>query len=108
MDSDQHLVARRARGQAFEFGQEVIGERLSGVRRSDLQFAVQRVRHVFTLGSPHRGATLEQAANVACSGLSMLPETRPFARPLKLRSAGIKDLRYGYLIDEEPARREPA
>jgi hypothetical protein len=62
---------------------------------------------VFTLGSPHRGATLEQAANVACSGLSMLPETRPFARPLKLRSAGIKDLRYGYLIDEDWLDHDP-
>jgi pimeloyl-ACP methyl ester carboxylesterase len=62
---------------------------------------VQRVRHVFTLGAPHRGAPLEQAANVACSALSLLPETRGFARPLKVRSAGIKDLRYGYLIDED-------
>lgn len=59
------------------------------------------VRHVFTLGAPHRGAPLEQAANVACSALSLLPETRGFAVPLKARSAGIKDLRYGYLLDED-------
>ena len=59
------------------------------------------VRHVFTLGSPHRGAPLEQAANVACSALSLLPETRGFATPLRNRSAGIKDLRYGYLLDED-------
>jgi pimeloyl-ACP methyl ester carboxylesterase len=59
------------------------------------------VRHVFTLGTPHRGAPLEQAANVACSALSLLPETRGFAAPLRNRSAGIKDLRYGYLLDED-------
>ncbi|HSC04191.1 MAG TPA: hypothetical protein VLC49_12750, partial [Solirubrobacteraceae bacterium] len=29
-----------------------------------------------------------------------LPETRPLARALNLRSSGIKDLRYGYLVDE--------
>ena len=61
----------------------------------------RNVRHVFTLGTPHRGAPLEQAANVACSALSLLPETRGFATPLKVRSAGIKDLRYGYLLDED-------
>jgi hypothetical protein len=62
---------------------------------------IERVRHVFTLGAPHRGAPMEQAANVACSALSLVPETRGFARPLKVRSVGIKDLRYGYLIDED-------
>jgi pimeloyl-ACP methyl ester carboxylesterase len=61
----------------------------------------RRVAHVFTLGSPHRGAPLERVANVACSALSRLPETRGFATPLRVRSAGIKDLRYGYLLDED-------
>jgi pimeloyl-ACP methyl ester carboxylesterase len=59
------------------------------------------VRHAFTLGTPHRGAPLEQAANVACSALSLLPETRGFATPLRNRSPGIKDLRYGYLLDDD-------
>lgn len=60
-----------------------------------------KVRHVFTLGSPHLGAPLEQAANVAGHLLGRLPETRALlARPLNLRSVGIKDLRYGYLVDE--------
>jgi len=60
-----------------------------------------RVRHVFTLGSPHLGAPLEQAANAASHLLARLPETRALlATPLNLRSAGIKDLRYGYLVDE--------
>ena len=60
-----------------------------------------KVRHVFTLGSPHLGAPLEQGANAASHLLSRLPETRAlFAGPLNRRSAGIKDLRYGYLVDE--------
>jgi pimeloyl-ACP methyl ester carboxylesterase len=60
-----------------------------------------KVRHVFTLGSPHLGAPLEQAANAASHVLGRLPETRALlATPLNLRSVGIKDLRYGYLVDE--------
>jgi pimeloyl-ACP methyl ester carboxylesterase len=61
---------------------------------------VAKVRHVFTLGAPHRGAPLEQAANAASVALARLPETRPLARALNARSVGIKDLRYGYLTDE--------
>ncbi|MGN6867932.1 MAG: esterase/lipase family protein [Solirubrobacteraceae bacterium] len=61
---------------------------------------VAKVRHVFTLGTPHRGAPMEQAANAASAALARLPETRPMARALNLRSSGIKDLRYGYLVDE--------
>jgi pimeloyl-ACP methyl ester carboxylesterase len=60
-----------------------------------------KVRHVFTLGSPHLGAPLEQAAHAASYVLGRLPETRALlATPLNLRSGGIKDLRYGYLVDE--------
>jgi pimeloyl-ACP methyl ester carboxylesterase len=61
---------------------------------------VAKVRHVFTLGTPHRGAPLEQAANAASVALARLPETRPLAKALNIRSSGIKDLRYGYLVDE--------
>jgi pimeloyl-ACP methyl ester carboxylesterase len=61
---------------------------------------VAKVRHVFTLGTPHRGAPLEQATNAASAALARLPETRPLARALNIRSSGIKDLRYGYLVDE--------
>jgi pimeloyl-ACP methyl ester carboxylesterase len=60
-----------------------------------------KVRHVFTLGAPHLGAPLEQGTNAASHLLAKLPETRALlADPLNRRSAGIKDLRYGYLVDE--------
>jgi hypothetical protein len=62
---------------------------------------VESVRHVFCLGTPHLGAPLEKAANVAAWTLSALPETRPFGAIVNRRSAGIKDLRYGYCCEED-------
>jgi pimeloyl-ACP methyl ester carboxylesterase len=67
----------------------------------------ERVRHVFLLGTPHRGAALELAANAACHAISRLPETRAFAKPLKVRSAGVKDLGYGYVVDEDWEGHDP-
>jgi PGAP1-like protein len=67
----------------------------------------ERVRHVFMLGTPHTGAPLELAANAACHAASLLPETRPFAAPLKARSAGVKDLGYGYVVDEDWEGHDP-
>ena len=72
----------------------------SACHYGDDSACVAKVRHVFTLGTPHRGAPLEQAANAASVALARLPETRPLARALNVRSVGIKDLRYGYLTDE--------
>jgi pimeloyl-ACP methyl ester carboxylesterase len=66
-----------------------------------------KVRHVFTLGSPHRGAPLELAAYAACSALRRLPETRAYSVALNHRSAGIKDLGRGYLVDEDWRDNDP-
>ena len=68
---------------------------------------VRRVRHVVSLGSPHLGAPLEQAVHYAAYGLHGLPETRPFARFLRRRSGGIRDLRQGSLVDEDWRDRDP-
>jgi hypothetical protein len=62
---------------------------------------VDRVGHVFCLGTPHLGAPLERAANVAGWTLGRLRETRPFADLVNGRSAGIKDLRFGACIEED-------
>lgn len=59
------------------------------------------VTHVVCLGSPHRGAPLEKLVHVGSWLLRWMPETRPFAGLLNRRSAGIKDLRFGYLRDED-------
>ncbi len=53
------------------------------------------VRHVVCLGSPHLGAPLERGVHVASWLLARLPETRPLAGVLNLRSVGLKDLRFG-------------
>jgi pimeloyl-ACP methyl ester carboxylesterase len=68
---------------------------------------VADVRHVFCLASPHLGAPLEKAANVGGWALGRLPETRPLARIVNGRSEGIKDLRFGYLVDEDWEGRDP-
>ncbi|MBO0677828.1 alpha/beta fold hydrolase [Mycolicibacterium sp. S2-37] len=59
------------------------------------------VRQVVCLGSPHLGADLEKGVNAASWALARMRETRAIARFLNLRSDGIKDLRYGALLDED-------
>jgi pimeloyl-ACP methyl ester carboxylesterase len=65
------------------------------------------VRHVITLGTPHAGAPLEQAVHALSAALHLAPETRPFARVLRRRSAGIRDLRRGSLVDEDWRDQDP-
>ena len=59
------------------------------------------VRHVFCLGSPHLGAPLEKGVNALGWALGRVPEARPLANVLNVRSAGIKDLRYGSCAEED-------
>jgi pimeloyl-ACP methyl ester carboxylesterase len=65
--------------------------------------------HVACLASPHRGAALEKLGNVLGGVLEAidLPGTRIPGRILQGRSAGIKDLRYGYIRDEDWAGFDP-
>ena len=65
------------------------------------------VRQVVSLGTPHMGAPLEQFVHYASAGLNVLPETRPFSRFLRRRSAGIRDLRQGSLVDDDWRDRDP-
>ena len=60
---------------------------------------VERVRHVFYLGSPHLGAPLARAAGLAGWALGRVAETRPFA-DLLTGSSAIRDLRHGYVLDD--------
>ncbi|OUS95992.1 triacylglycerol lipase [Rhodococcus sp. NCIMB 12038] len=68
---------------------------------------VRRVRQVVSLGSPHLGAPLEQAVHYASAGLAALPETRAISGLLRRRSAGIRDLNQGSLVDEDWRGRDP-
>ena len=67
----------------------------------DGAFWIGELRHVICLGSPHLGAPLERAAARGAHWLRRLPETEPLARLLTARSAGVKDLRYGGLLEED-------
>jgi pimeloyl-ACP methyl ester carboxylesterase len=87
----------------------LVGHSMGGlVSRSACHYGTQEgrewtrsLRHVFCLGTPHLGAPLERAANVAGWGLGRLPETRPFADVVNGRSAGIKDLRFGSCVEDD-------
>ncbi|MFL5860196.1 MAG: lipase family alpha/beta hydrolase [Solirubrobacteraceae bacterium] len=67
----------------------------------------ERVRHVFTLGAPHKGAPLERGANAVCHAASRVPELTPFATPIRVRSVGVKDLAYGYVVDADWEGHDP-
>lgn len=61
------------------------------------------VRRVISLGSPHHGAPLAKLGAVLTTVLGAidLPGTLVTSRLLEGRSAGIKDLRHGSLVDED-------
>ncbi len=61
------------------------------------------LRRTFLLGSPLMGAHQEQIGKLTADVLAVIPNfaTRMVARVAEARSAGIQDLRYGYLIDED-------
>ena len=61
----------------------------------------RRLAALAFLGTPHHGAPLERAGNWVDLLASMSPYTAPLARIGHIRSAGVKDLRYGTLIDAD-------
>jgi pimeloyl-ACP methyl ester carboxylesterase len=71
------------------------------VGHTDAHAWIEPLRHVFCLGTPHLGAPLEKAANMAGWALSRLPETRAFAKVINGRSVGIKDLRFGSCVEAD-------
>ena len=87
----------------------LIGHSMGGlVARSACHYAASGVhpctpliRHVFCLGTPHLGAPLEKGVNAAAWLAAIFPESRPLARLANRRSAGIKDLRYGSLVEQD-------
>jgi hypothetical protein len=59
------------------------------------------LRRIVFLGTPHHGAPLERGGHSLMNTLGISPYTAPLARLGWLRSAGITDLRYGNLLDED-------
>ncbi|MDQ2779974.1 MAG: GPI inositol-deacylase [Pseudomonadota bacterium] len=60
-----------------------------------------RLSDLVFLATPHHGAPLERAGHGLTTVLAATPYAAPLARLAKLRSAGITDLRHGYLRDED-------
>lgn len=60
-----------------------------------------QLKNIFFLGTPHHGAPLERAGNWIDVLLGSTPFTAPLAKLGQLRSAGITDLRHGYVRDED-------
>ena len=87
----------------------LIGHSMGGlVARSAAHYAHEaglgwprRLADMVLLGSPHLGAPLERLGSRVTRSLTRVPYTQPFARLGDIRSAGVKDLRYGYLRDED-------
>ena len=59
------------------------------------------LRAMVCLGTPHHGAPLERSGNLLEHALGAIRYTAPLARLGQLRSAGVTDLRYGNVIDED-------
>ena len=78
------------------------------VTRSALQQAQQgekiwpkSLKNIVFLGTPHHGAPLERAGNWVDVLLGSTPFSAPFKKLTQLRSAGITDLRYGFVVDAD-------
>jgi PGAP1-like protein len=67
---------------------------------------VGRLRHLVFLGTPHHGAPLERGGNGLASLLQLSPYAAPIARLGRLRSAGVTDLRFGNVLDEDWSERD--
>ena len=67
---------------------------------------LRHLRKLVFLGTPHLGAALERGGNWVDLLLDASPYTTAFARLGKIRSAGITDLRFGSVADEDWEQRD--
>ena len=87
----------------------VIGHSMGGlVARSACAYGEQaghrwrdQLHKLIFLGTPHQGAPIERIGNWVDAALGKTPYAAPFARLGQIRSAGVTDLRYGNLLDED-------
>ncbi len=64
---------------------------------------IKAVKKIFLLGTPHHGNDYEKLGNLTSTILKLVPNLVTFglAKLGNKRSAGIKDLRFSYLLDED-------
>ena len=95
----------------------LVGHSMGGlVARSAASYAsannfswVNYLRHVACVGAPNLGAPLEKAVHLLTGVLRRVDAAgaQVPARILNSRSAGVKDLRYGYTLEEEWLGKDP-
>lgn len=95
----------------------LVGHSLGGlVSRSATHYAseasaswLDKLSGVATLGSPHLGSPVAEGGQLLTAGLGAieLPATQIIAKIARRRSAAIKDLRGGYLVDEDWHGKDP-
>ena len=86
----------------------VVGHSMGGlVARSACHYAglaghawLRRLDSLVFLGTPHHGAPLERAGSGIDAILGVSPYSAPLARLGRIRSAGLRDLRHGTLVDD--------
>ena len=66
---------------------------------------VRRLKKMIFLGTPHHGSPFERTGHWTEILLGISPYTAPLANLGAIRSAGITDLRFGSLLDEDWMRR---
>ncbi|MGE4071159.1 MAG: esterase/lipase family protein [Lysobacterales bacterium] len=64
----------------------------------------EHLRAMLFLGTPHHGAPLERAGSWADALIGLSPYSAPLLKLGESRSAGIKDLRFGRLIDRQSSQ----
>lgn len=69
--------------------------------RAARQHWLRRLDALACLGSPHFGAPLERAGSRLDYLLGISPYSAPFAGLGRIRSAGIQDLRHGWVLDAQ-------
>ena len=77
------------------------GRALAGLLETLCSAWPARLRRLVFLGTPHHGAPLERGGHGLEAVLGAMPYAAALARAGKLRSAGVTDLRHGYLLDED-------
>ncbi len=75
-------------------------------QRSQRQW-VKKLKNIVFLGTPHHGAPLEKAGNWIDVLLGVTPYSAPFKRLVELRSSGITDLRFGYVLNSDWKDQDP-
>lgn len=78
------------------------------VAKNTKQRWLEKINKVVFLGTPHQGAVLEKTGNVIDYIISINPYSAPFAKLVRVRSHGIKNLRHGTVTQDHQTVQLPS